>query len=104
MAHCSNTSRSLMTGEWSERSSDSDSLNTIYWTFAFKLPIMRPNSKACCRLKPHQRGIWNSPTLTTLRQTSMSLVPPILKEAKDLLTATTNNGVVWNPSRWGHLV
>jgi hypothetical protein len=37
-------------------------------------------------------------------QTSASSVPPILEEEDNRPIATTGNGMIWNPSRWGHLV
>jgi hypothetical protein len=52
MARYSNMSKSPMTGEWSERSSDSDNSSIIYWTSASESPIMRPSSEECHRLRP----------------------------------------------------
>jgi hypothetical protein len=96
---CLSTSRLLTIGGWSERSSDSDSLNTTYQTSASESPITRLNSKGYRRLRPCQRGVWSSPILTTSRQTSMSSAPPTLEEEKGPLTTIIDSGTVWNPSR-----
>jgi hypothetical protein len=99
MAHCSNTSKLLTIGEWSEKSSDSDSLNTIYRTSASESPITRLSSKGYHRLKPQQRGAWNLPTSTISRQTSVSSAALSLEEEQGLTNAITDSGAVWNPSR-----
>jgi hypothetical protein len=51
-ACCSNTLKLLTIGEWSEKSSNSDNSSTIYRTSASESPIMRPNLKEYCRLRP----------------------------------------------------
>jgi hypothetical protein len=72
MARYLSTSKSPTTGEWSERSSDSDNLSIIYQTSASESPIMRLSSEECLKPKPHQRGAWNSPTSTTMLRPSHS--------------------------------
>jgi hypothetical protein len=99
MAHCLSTSKLRAIGEWSERSSDSNSLSTIYQTTISKSPITRQSSKECRRLKPQQRGIWSSPISTTMRRTSASSVAPSLEEGCEPINAITDSGAVWNPSK-----
>jgi hypothetical protein len=99
MAHCSSTSKSLTTGEWSEKSSDSDSSSIIYRTSASESPITRPNSREYHRLRPQRRDTWSSPTSTIMRQISVSSVAPSLEGEQGPTSVITNSGAAWSPSR-----
>jgi hypothetical protein len=98
MAHCSNMSKLLMTGGWSERSSDSDSSSIICRTSASKSPIMRQSSEEYCRPKPRPRDDWSLPTsITTCRTYASSVLS--LAEQHNPTNAALDSGGEWTPSR-----
>jgi hypothetical protein len=80
MARCLNTSRLLMTGEWLERSSNSDSSSIIYRTSTSELPITKLNSRGCHKPRPQRKDIWSLPISIITQQTSVSSVPPTPEE------------------------
>jgi hypothetical protein len=72
MVRYSSISKSLTTGEWLERSSDSDNLSIIYRTSTSESPITRLSSEEYCRPRLHQKGAWSSPILTIMPRTFKS--------------------------------
>jgi hypothetical protein len=98
MAHCSSMSRLLTIGEWSERSSNSDSSSIICQTSTSKSPITRLSLEECHKPRPWPRGDWSSPTLTTTRRTYTSSVLN-LEEQHDPTNTAPDSGGGWTPSR-----
>jgi hypothetical protein len=88
-----------MTGEWLEKSSDSDNSSIIYVTSTSELPIWRLNVEEYCKLSPHRRGDWNLPTSTTLRRTSVSSQDWKAEEGEIIKGNIANSGAAWTPSR-----
>jgi hypothetical protein len=97
-ARCSSMLRLLTIGEWSERSSDSDSSSIICRTSTSKSPITRLSSEEYRRPRPWPRDGWSSPTSITMRWTYASSVLN-LEEEHDPTSVAPNNGEGWIPSR-----
>jgi hypothetical protein len=87
-----------MIGEWSEKSSDSDSSSIICRTSASESPITRLSSEEYHKPNPHQKGDWSSPISIISRRTYASSVLN-LEEQHDPTNAALDNGRGWTPSR-----
>jgi hypothetical protein len=103
MVCCSSTLRSPVTGRQSGKFSDSINSSITYAIFASESPISRRSAKECRKLNWCQKGGWNSPTLSILHRTFASSLGSSPEEG-ETIDETTNIGMAWIPSRWGHLV